>query len=629
MGIDRIPVDNKNKYQLTQSAIGKYALVAYTLDDRIYKLEVDYKLTTPTQLYVKREGSENLVGWTLPETVKPPSGYKVFVNEKPFATVEDTFIRIPRTEGQIDNYYVKAVYGQGKTAIDSDASESMRDELTAKEFEQTALANQTYDRIIPLLNPSQWENGKTLLYENQQLLAENLDSTRKTNASGLVEFFKHIDEGDRLSAITPVSLDNLEKALSSYTLADQKAKTLPAEIAVSFISQLKINENSSRKAPLVAQMNQQKQAEEAYNRIIAALTPVEWENAKNDLYDNEQILTDYLDEARKANATGLIAFFKDIEGGDRLAAQQPETPKNLELALSFYQQAEQKAKNFTAGVDPSFIAQMKISEVSGRMSSVAKTEQQVLAKETYDKVILSMNPSAWETAKALLLENQILLTEHLDAERKTNALNFIEFFRDIDGGDRLSSEQPESLRNFESALMFYQRANQKSEIFPPGVDMSFLSQLRINQTADRIAQMEKMRQQAMVTEAARAPQPQLAALSDTPDPRSLDRKSALRWGVKQFKGKQYISSLSYFERVYSGQIQSIKQGKQLAGLLALPEKLRPVVIFLIEYEKAIVKFDNDSTMAIEAIMEDIGIARGMWGGISEAKRNMIVKYVSD
>ena len=507
VGIDQIPVENKNKYQLTQSGIRKYALVAYTLDDRIYKLEIDYELAVPTQLSVKREGKENLIGWTQPETIKTPSGYKVFVNGKPVATVEDTSIRVPRTEGQIDKYFVKTVYSHGKISIDSDASESIVDELTAKEFEQTALANQTYDRIIPLLIPTQWENGKKALYENQQFFTDNLDGARKANASGLVDFFKDIDAGDSFSTIEPLTSDNLDKALASYMLAEQKAKALPAEIAVSFISQLKINDINSRKV------------------------------------------------------------------------------------------------------------------------SLEKTGPKVLAKETYDKVILALNPSDWESAKNLLYEKQILLTEHLSAELKTNALSYIEFFRDIDGGDRLGGAQPETLRNHESALTFYQRANKKSEGFPPGVDMSFLSQLRINQTADRIAQMEKIRQEAIAAEVARAPQLQ-PAVSDTPDPRTLDRKTALRWGVKQFKGKYYISSLSYFERVYSGQIRSIKEGKQLAGLLALPEKLRPVVIFLIEYEKAIVKASNDSAVAIEGILEDIGVAKGLWGGIPETKRNMIVKYVS-
>jgi len=631
VGIDQIPVENKNKYRLTQSGIGKYALVAYTLDDRIYKLEIDYELAVPTLLSVKREGKENLIGWTQPETIKTPSGYKVFVNGKPFASVEDTSIRVPRTEGQIDKYFVKAVYSHGKTTIDSDASESMVDGITAKEFEQKALANQTYDRIIPLLIPTQWENGKKALYENQQFFTDNLDGARKANASGLVDFFKDIDAGDSLSAIEPLTPDNLDKALASYMLAEQKAKALPAEIAVLFITQQKINENSSRKellAETLAKKGQKDLAEKTYNQIIAGLTPLEWEKAKKLLYDNQQTLTDYLDEARKANTAGLVAFFKDIDGGDHLATQQPETPKNLDLAVSFYQRAEQKAKTFPAGIDPSFIAQLKISDINSRKGSLEKTSQEVLAKETYDKVILALNPSDWESAKTLLYEKQILLTEHLDTELIPNALSFIEFFRDIDGGDRLGGAQPETLRNLESALTFYQRADKKSGGFPPGVDMSFLSQLRINQTADRIAQMEKIRQEAMAAEVARAPQPQLAAVSDTPDPRTLDRKTALRWGVKQFKGKYYISSLSYFERVYSGQIRSIKEGKQLAGLLALPEKLRPVVIFLIEYEKAIVKASNDSAVAIDGILEDIEIAKGLWGGIPETKRNMIVKYVS-
>jgi len=254
-----------------------------------------------------------------------------------------------------------------------------------------------------------------------------------------------------------------------------------------------------------SEIQQQKRlAEETYGRVVTSLTISKWEKAKKLLYDNQQFLKRNLGDVRKYNVIKLTDFFHNIDKGDKLSERKPETMENLHLALKSYQAAEQKAKKLPAGIDVLFITQLKIRDINSRKGVLEKTSQEVLAKETYDKVILALNPSDWESAKNLLYEKQILLTEHLGEELKTNALGFIEFFRDIDGGDRLSGAQPETLRNHESALTFYQRANKKSEGFPPDVDMSFLSQLRINQTANRIAEMEKIRQEAMTAKSAKA-----------------------------------------------------------------------------------------------------------------------------
>ena len=250
VGIDRIPLENINNFKITSSNIGKYASIVYTLDGRIYKIKIDFELSVPAGLYVKREGNENIVGWDEPAAAQKPSGYKVFINREPFKTVEGTVVRAPRTKGQVDEYYVKAIYKHGVSFLDSEASDVQLDEITAKEINQELLAGETYKRIMASLNPAESEKASKLLYDNQQLLTEHLDQERKENTEVLIGFFRNIDEGDRLSLEKPETIRNLETALSFYKRAEQKAKALPASIDVLFLTELKINENLNRKALL-------------------------------------------------------------------------------------------------------------------------------------------------------------------------------------------------------------------------------------------------------------------------------------------------------------------------------------------------------------------------------------------
>ena len=63
LGIDRIPIINDQNYQVTESNIGKYAAVIYSLDDRIYQIKISFQPASPTGLAVKREDGKNIVSW--------------------------------------------------------------------------------------------------------------------------------------------------------------------------------------------------------------------------------------------------------------------------------------------------------------------------------------------------------------------------------------------------------------------------------------------------------------------------------------------------------------------------------------------------------------------------------------
>jgi len=499
LGIDRIPLINDHNYQVGQSNIGRYAAIIYSLDNRLYQIEISFLPATPSGLYVKRENNKNIVGWSQPSAIRKPSGYKVLINGEPFEQVKATVVKVPRTSGQVDEYTVKAVYKHGSSFIDSEASDVQIDQITAKEIEQDLLAGETYDRIIVALNPSQWQDAEKLLYNNQQLFSQNLSPERKQNTDQLVAFFREIDEGDRLSKITPESIQKLESAVMFYQRAEKKAKALPVDIDVAFIPRLKIDENQERIAELLAEQNLLLAAV-TYERIIAALNPSQWQTAETLLYDKQQFLSENLDEEHKANTRDLVVFFREIDEGDRLSTATPASIKNIESALMFYQRAEQKAKALPPGIDVAFITRLKIGASQGRITQLQSQQEELLAVATYDRIITALNPSGWQTAETLLYDNQQLLNQHLDTERKQNTDHLVAFFKEIDEGDRLGQATPESIQKLESALMFYQRAEQTAKALPSGIAVAFIPRLKINESKGRIARLQTQQKELLAIE---------------------------------------------------------------------------------------------------------------------------------
>ncbi|MBW1754523.1 MAG: hypothetical protein JRJ46_15940, partial [Deltaproteobacteria bacterium] len=193
LGIDHIPLVNDHNYEILESNINKYAAVIYSLDNRVYQIKISFLPTAPNGLYMQRENEKNIVGWKRPTTAREPVGYKLFINEELFGQVKETHVKVPRTSGQVDEYYVKAVYKHGDSLIESDASDIQIDAITAKEVQQQLTAGQTYDRIVAALNPSEWQTAEKLLYGNQQFLNQNLDAERQQNTALLAAFFKDID----------------------------------------------------------------------------------------------------------------------------------------------------------------------------------------------------------------------------------------------------------------------------------------------------------------------------------------------------------------------------------------------------------------------------------------------------
>jgi len=107
-----------------------------------------------------------------------------------------------------------------------------------------------------------------------------------------------------------------------------------------------------------------------------------------------------------------------------------------------------------------------------------------------------------------------------------------------------------------------------------------------------------------------------------------DLKTALKRAERDFKENNFLSSLIYLTIVYNNEVNMLKVGNPVVGFYSLSENVRPVVVFLLEYEDLIARGHSGGESAIEEIVANMENGNGLWAGIPEAKKNMILKYVS-
>ena len=126
---------------------------------------------------------------------------------------------------------------------------------------------------------------------------------------------------------------------------------------------------------------------------------------------------DLFDEERKENAVKLIGFFRDIEEGDRIRRDHPDSLSNLEMALKFYNRAEQKAEALSTEVDLLSITQMKVTEGMEQKALIEARNIESMAEERYEQIITALNLAEWEKARKILDTHQPApLPEDVDRE---------------------------------------------------------------------------------------------------------------------------------------------------------------------------------------------------------------------
>jgi len=489
VGIDRIPLINDRDYDISPLGIDKFAAIAHVLDDRIYKIEVKYLLAPPSDLRIQRRGEKNIIGWREPKTEVKPIKYKVFVNKHLFKTVERASVEVPRRKDRADEFFVKAVYVHQNGIIDSVASTTLYDQATADEIGQRQQAELLYGQILRTLNPSEWQDAKTQLYQNRHQMETHLDADKRTRLQVLSDFFREIDEGDRLRDITPQTQENLAEALASYKRAEKKAAGLPGEIAISFVYKRKIDALATAEASLVAEAKRQK-AEKTFAVIISSLSGQKWQDAIKMLADNRSLLDEHLNADQKTAVNTLAAVFSEIDAGNRTAAIRPLTVENLQSAIAAYRRAEEKAQTLPAGVDAGFIPRLRITDTQNRIQLIKTGQQKQLAQDTYLAIKGALTASEWQNARTSLVENRTLLDEHLNDDQKIAVKTLDAVFKEIDAGDRTAAIQPSNIDTLKAAMDLYREADRKARTLPEGVDAALITRIKIEEIQNRMTEME-------------------------------------------------------------------------------------------------------------------------------------------
>jgi hypothetical protein len=516
VGIDRIPVENKQDYAASPTNISDFAAVVHTLDARVYKVEISFALPAPDKPQVQRRGDNNVVSWQAPRNVTAPSSYRVFVNDKLYKTVTGTAVEVPRSREQADEFYIKAVYTHHNGRIASAASPTLYDAASAKEIQMRQEAGTVYQQVTIALGQSDQASARKLMTANHKLLTGFLSPDRKAHILTAGAFFKALDEGDRLTTLRPETSANLAGARTAYQQASDAARQLPADFKLQAVAAKRLEDNTAQAAKMAARLQKDK-ARATLDRISADLKPGKWEQARKLLYQQQAFLLAHLAQKERTDVTTLQNFFQAIDKGDLSAGIQPLSPEHLEAAMQSYRQAEKTGLTLPAHLDASFIARQRIKATANRQVSLATEQQAKQAGQTWDKLVMALNPSEWQTAQKMLYENRALFTSHLSAENKAAMAVLVDFFTSLDEGDRLAARKPVTMDNLATADRYYQRAAQKAATLPGGLDVAFITQLKLGdlqklteQLQAQLLKMEGTRIYARITAAVNTGQWQAA-----------------------------------------------------------------------------------------------------------------------
>ena len=506
VSIDRIPLENKQEYNVSAANIAGFAALVRALDNRVYLIDIRFALTAPEKLKVKRRGKKNVVSWQQPPTIQKTSGYRVFVNGKPYKMVTATSVEVPRSREQADEFYVKAVYPHHKGLIESGASPTLYDAASAEEIQLRQQAGNLYNQIVVFLDRSDSHAARKLLAENQELLGAYLNPENKSLIQTVTGFYQAIDEGERLTERRPETLESLVVAEAAFQRAATEASRLPAKFGLTRVARDKISQNTD----LTTRLNDKLQKQSAHQilaQVSANLNPARWEQAKKLIYQKQTYLEQHLDQKDKTAVLNLVAFFQNIDDGDLSAGIQPLTRQHLDKAFNSYQQAEKKGHTLPANLDAGFIARLKIKAIVNQRESLAAEQQKQLAHKTWEELTVALNPSEWQTAKTLLHDNRPRLIKHLAAENKNALSTLVDFFASLDEGDRFAGRKPATMQNLDRAAMFYQRADQKAKTLPKSLDVGFITLVK----SDEIAQLKSRLQHKLYTQESKKTYAQIAA----------------------------------------------------------------------------------------------------------------------
>jgi len=340
--------------------------------------------------------------------------------------------------------------------------------------QQTALAESSFEDVISGLTVSNWEASREMLYANEGLFSEYLAGKPQRDARNLVEFFRRIDDGDRIAQKTDATVQELDGAMALYDNAGKTKKQLSGGIEVQFIVILKKSAVALKKDELQRRQHRLA-ANQMFDNALADLTPDNWKQSRDQLYANETVLSENLEGIRKTDALILIAYFRSIDKGDRTITTRGHTLEGLEAAVTHYTAAGEIAKGLSSTVDVDFLTSQKLASGATRTAQLQTTERQDIANERFNDALANLTPKKWEQSREILYANETLFSEHLSGNRKTDALTLIALFQAIDAGDRTIETRGQTLEGVEAAMTHYTAADDLARQLSSAVDVRFLT----------------------------------------------------------------------------------------------------------------------------------------------------------
>jgi hypothetical protein len=277
----------------------------------------------------------------------------------------------------------KIPYGSNLVSL----SQSKIDEILEKRNILAAInkeqftAEETYQKILSFLTPLEWEKGKLLILEENEILSKHLNPQKLGTINSLKSIFDLVDEGDRQRSVSPETKENLDDALKYYSQAAESADGISGIADVRFIADQKISEGLERKKQLETR-DRRNLARERYDEIITLLSSKDWKRGKELLSQHRLFLMDYLDAFLRDNTERLTDFFNDIDSGDTLLGRRPVTIGNVENAITLYRKAEQRVNDLPEGLKLKFITDDKIAacqENKRRLEERSQKEEELAA----------------------------------------------------------------------------------------------------------------------------------------------------------------------------------------------------------------------------------------------------------
>ncbi|MFC1840853.1 hypothetical protein ACFL1N_14840 [Thermodesulfobacteriota bacterium] len=488
LGIDMIPAEIPGSYKVMESNIGEFGCIVYSLDDRVYMIKILFHIKAPGNLQVNREGDNNIVNWSGMSDDFRPSEYKVFRNGEFYKTVKDTSLIIPRKKSVIDNYYVKSVYGYNNATVESNPSKTVFDEITANEQQKELAAGDIYGNIIAAIKENKIDRAKTILSDEKELLYAYLDEEKKVDINILSRFFNYIDEGDRILSDRSEGIDAIERAVSVYKSALGLEENLPQAATLVSLAESKIEQSIELKKILEGR-NREQFAADIYEKIIESINPEDYEKARKLLADNEALLDSSLDDEKKARVSLLKDIFDDIDEGDKYVIDQPDL-RSINMALRSYEKAAQTAEKLQPGINIASITDLKIKAGLERKDILEQQISKNSAEETYQKILSFLTPLEWEKGKSLILEENEVLSQHLNPQKMETINSLKSMFDLVDEGDRQRSMSPETKENLDAALKYYSQAGEFADGVSGTADVRFIPDQKIREGLERKKQLE-------------------------------------------------------------------------------------------------------------------------------------------